>query len=191
MEADISQLSQDELVAYLLDCDAVISCLGHNLSFHGVFGKPRLLVTQVVENVSSALESIKPEKRVKFILMNTAGNSNRDIPEKPPFSQRCVIALLRGLLPPHLDNEKAADFLRVNIGQQHRYIEWVVVRPDTLTDEVSVTDYDVFASPIRNPIFDAGITSRSNVANFMAKLVFDSQLWSKWVGQMPLIYNRG
>ena len=53
---------------------------------------------------------------VKFVLMNTTGNSNRDVPERISFAQTCVIWLLRLLLPPHVDNEKAADFLRTEIG---------------------------------------------------------------------------
>ena len=115
--------------------------------------------------------------------------SNRDIPEKPPLSQRLVVAQLRLLLPPHADDEKAADFLRIAIGQAHENVEWVVVRPDSLTDEGSVTAYDLESSPIRNTIFDAGATSRANVANFMCRLVTEPELWQAWKRQMPVIYN--
>lgn len=37
--------------------------------------------------------------------------------------------------------------------------------------------------------FDAGPTSRENVADFMATLAVDQELWSRWRGQMPVIYN--
>jgi hypothetical protein len=126
---------------------------------------------------------------VKVILMNTTGNSNRDIPEKPPLSQRIVTSLLRLLLPPHVDNEEAADFLRTRVGQDHAYIEWVAVRPDGLTEEEEVSAYEIHPSPIRNPIFNAGSTSRINVANFMANLATDPALWEEWKGRMPVIYN--
>ncbi|MFT5427289.1 MAG: hypothetical protein ACI9ZT_002248, partial [Gammaproteobacteria bacterium] len=190
IRANISDMSEDDLASYLENCDAVLSCLGHNLTFKGMFGKPRLLVTDSIEKISRTLESINADKQVKIILMNTTGNSNRDIPEQAPLSQRCVISLLRLLLPPHVDNEKAADFLRLHVGQTHECIEWVAVRPDGLTDEDNVTEYDIHPSPIRNPIFDAGQTSRINVANFMSNLVINSDLWDTWKGKMPVIYNQ-
>ena len=189
IKANIDQLSENDLTNYLVDCEAVLSCLGHNLTFKGIFGKPRLLVTDTVTKLCRALESMNPDKKIKFILMNTNGNSNRDIPERPPFSQRCVIAILRLLLPPHVDNEKAADFLRVNVGQNHPHIEWVAVRPDSLTNDENVTKYDVHASPTINAIFDSVPTSRINVGNFMANLVTDENLWNAWKGKMPVIYN--
>jgi hypothetical protein len=122
--------------------------------------------------------------------MNTAGNSNRDIPERVSFGQKVVIWLLRALLPPHLDNERAADYLRTKIGQNNENIEWVTVRPDNLIDEGEVTEYEVHASPTRSAIFDAGVTSRINVAHFMAVLITDDVIWGKWKGQMPVIYNK-
>ena len=94
------------------------------------------------------------------------------------------------LLPPHLDNEKAADYLRTQIGQEDMAIEWAVVRPDSLLDENEVTDYEVHPSPIRSAIFNPGVTSRINVAHFMADLITNDGLWRKWKGQMPVIYNK-
>ncbi len=189
IRANISDMSEDDLAICLEGCDAVLSCLGHKLTFKGMFGKPRLLVTNTIEKISRILESIDADKKVKIILMNTTGNSNRDIPEKPPLSQLFVISLLRLLLPPHVDNEEAADFLRLHVGQTHKCIEWVAVRPDGLTDEDNVSEYDIHPSPTRNPIFDAGSTSRINVANFMSNLVVNSDLWDTWKGKMPVIYN--
>jgi hypothetical protein len=100
-----------------------------------------------------------------------------------------VIRLLRHLLPPQSDNEQAADYLRVEIGQNHEDIDWVVVRPDTLVDEEEVTEHQQYPSPIRDPVFNAGKTSRINVAHFMADLIMDSDTWTEWKGRMPVIYN--
>ena len=121
--------------------------------------------------------------------MNTTGNSNRDIPERISLAQSCVILLLRLLLPPHVDNEKAADFLRSEVGPVDNQIEWAVVRPDGLTNDDEVTDYEIHPSPIRSAIFDAGSTSRINVGHFMAKLMTDKNTWDEWKGKMPVIYN--
>lgn len=189
ISASVTEMSDNELSPLLRDRDVVLSCLGHNLNFRGMFGEPRRLVTDTIQNISRVIESLHPDKKVKMILMNTTGNSNRDIPEKPPLSQRFVISIIRLLLPPHVDNEQATDFLRTCIGQSHLYIEWIAVRPDSLTDEVEVSEYEIHESPIRNAIFDAGSSSRINVANFMANLATDSELWDVWRGKMPVIYN--
>lgn len=189
IKAEVSELSDQALAEHLAGCDAVISCLGHNLTFKGMFGKPRRLVTDAIKKVSSAIGLLESDNKVRLILMNTTGNSNRDIPEIPPFSQRLVISILRFLLPPHVDNEQAADFLRTQIGQNHPRIEWVAVRPDSLTNESKVTAYQTYPSPTRNAIFDSAPTSRENVAHFMANLATDADLWAAWKGKMPVIYN--
>ena len=189
IKAEISELQEKELVRYLHDCDGVISCLGHNLTFKGMFGHPRLLVTDAVEKVCRAIEKIGADKKIKLILMNTTGNSNRDLDEKPPASQRIIISIIRVLIPPHADNEKATDFLRLNIGQNHKLIEWAAVRPDSLTDNEEDSNYDLFISPTRNAIFDAAPTSRINVADFMSRLICEEPLWNQWKGKMPVIYN--
>ena len=126
---------------------------------------------------------------MKFILMNTTGNRNRDLNEPISLAQKIIIGLLRLVLPPHVDNEEAADYLRVAVGQKDAQIEWVAVRPDGLTDETAVTPYELHPSPIRSAIFDAGQTSRINVGHFMAELIDSDEVWERWQGQMPVIYN--
>lgn len=189
VEAEISELTETDLVQYLKECEVVLCCLGHNLTLKGMFGQPRRLVRDAIQKVAQTIETIDTGHKVKIILMNTTGNSNGDIPEKPPYSQRLVISLLRVMLPPHVDNENAADFLRVKVGQNNNNIEWVAVRPDGLIDETQVSPYDINVSPIRNVIFDAGTTSRINVADFMSELAVNTALWNEWKGQMPVIYN--
>ena len=189
LERDINTMAESELAEQIKECDAVLSCLGHNLTFKGIFGQPRRLVTDAMKKVVGAMRSAAPDKHFKIILMNTTGNCNQDIPEQPPWSQRIVVSLLRCLIPPHLDNELAADFLRVHVGQNST-IEWVAVRPDGLINEDSVSEYEIMESPVRNVIFDAGKTSRINVAEFMSDLAIKSELWNKWKGRMPVIYNK-
>jgi hypothetical protein len=89
-----------------------------------------------------------------------------------------------------VDNEKAADYLRTQIGQNNHDIEWVAVRPDGLINEDKVTDYEVHSSPTRSAIFNAGKVSRINVGHFMAHLINDATLWDTWKGQMPVIYSK-
>lgn len=190
IHASILDLSDTEMAQYVSGCDALASCLGHNLSFKGMFGPPRRLVTGATRRLCSAIKANKSKRPVKFVLMNTAGNSNRNLVEPISFGQKCVIGLLRLLLPPHADNENAADYLRTRIGQNDRAVEWAAVRPDSLIDESEVTDYEVHPSPTRSAIFNAGLTSRANVASFMADLITDDDKWGEWRGQMPVIYNK-
>ena len=190
IQACVHDLTSLDMAPYVKDCNAVICCLGHNLSFTGIFGKPRLLVTDTIQCLCNAVKVNDSDVLVKVILMNTTGNSNRDLPEKPPLSQRVVIGILRALLPPHVDNESAADFLRTQIGPTDKAIEWAIVRPDALTNEPEVTRYNIQPSPIRNVIFDSGSSSRINVGNFMIELLFNDKLWLKWKGHMPVIYNQ-
>lgn len=190
IQASVLDLSDAEMAQHVNGCDAVASCLGHNISLKGIYGHPRRLVTDATGRLCSAIKANKSEAPVKFVLMNTTGNSNRDLHEPISFGQKCVIGLLRLLLPPQVDNEKAADYLRTKVGQNDGAIEWAAVRPDNLIDESEVTEYEVHSSPIRSAIFDPGSTSRINVAHFMADLITDDDAWNKWKGQMPVIYNK-
>jgi hypothetical protein len=170
-------------------CQVIASCLGHNMTWKGIYGQPRKLITDVTRRLCNAVEVSNSKKPIRFVLMNTTGNRNRDLNEAISFSQKCVIGLLRLLLPPHVDNEKAADYLRTQVGQNNNFIEWAAVRPDGLANEEEVTAYEVHSSPTRSAIFNTGKTSRINVGHFMAHLISDDALWNKWRGRMPVIYN--
>src|SRR5688500_5468353 len=190
IKANISDISVDDMVNHLIDCQSVASCLGHNITLKGIFGKPRKLVTDAVILLCMAIQKKSPDTPIKFVLMNTTGNRNRDLNEPISIGEKLVMGLIRLLVPPQSDNEKAADFLRVNIVQKNKLIEWVAVRPDTLINEDNLTDYELFASPIRSALFNPGSTSRINVGNFMSRLIVENDLWNKWKGQMPVIYNK-
>lgn len=189
IHANVLDLTGTEMAQHVNGCAAVASCLGHELNLKGIYGQPRRLVTEAVRRLCNAIKANKPEKPIKFVLMNTAGNSNRDLLEPLSFGERFVIGFLRLLLPPHVDNENAADYLRTESCQSNGVIEWIAVRPDSLTNENTVTQYEVHASPTRSALFNPGVTSRMNVAHFMANLITDDQTWNKWKGQMPVIYN--
>jgi nucleoside-diphosphate-sugar epimerase len=189
IKASVLDISKNEMAEHLQDCSAVASCLGHTLSWKGIYGNPRKLVTDAVNLLCNAIENNSHDKPVKFVLMNTTGNSNRDLDEPISFGQKIVIGLLRLLLPPHVDNEKAADYLRIKVGQKNKFIEWVAVRPDGLVNEDKVTEYELYPSPTRSAIFDAGKVSRINVGHFMTELITENDLWNKWKGKMPVIYS--
>lgn len=189
IQGSISEIPKDQMAEYISDCEAVACCLGYNLNFRGMYGKPRKLVTDAVRLVCETAQ-LNNKSKLRIVLMNTAGNSNRDLDENVSTGQKIVISLLRLILPPHIDNENAADYLRTKIGQNNSAVEWVTVRPDTLLNKEVVSEYELHQSPIRSAIFNPGKTSRINVANFMARLITDDTLWDTWKGRMPVIYNK-
>ena len=188
--ASVLDLSDQEIEQHVAGCNAVASCLGHNMTFKGLFGKPRRLVTEATRRLCTAIKANKSEASTKYILMNTVANHNPDLNESISFAQRCIIGLLRLLLPPHTDNEKAAEYLRTVIGQKDNAIEWTAVRPSALIDEENASEIEVYHSPMRS-ILNDGQVSRINVGHFMANLITNNNIWNKWKGQMPVIYNKG
>jgi putative NADH-flavin reductase len=191
IHANLLDLGDEQMAQHVKGCAAVASCLGHNLNWRGVFGHPRRLVTDATRRLCNAIQSNRTQGPTRYVLMNTAGNSNRNLHEPVSLGHKCVIVVLRLLLPPHVDNENAADYLRTHVGQNDPSIQWTAVRPDTLIDADQVSEYEVYPSPTRSAIFNPGSTSRINVAHFMADLITDDTVWKRWKGQMPVIYNKG
>ncbi|MFC2096377.1 NAD(P)-dependent oxidoreductase [Bacteroidota bacterium] len=190
ISASVLELSDEEMKQHVKACNAVASCLGHNMTFKGLFGKPRRLVTETTRRLCMAIKANKSEASTKYVLLNTVANRNSDLNESISIVQRCLIGLLRLLLPPHPDNEKAAEYLRTVIGQNDNAIEWTAVRPSALIDEESASKIEVYQSPMRS-ILEDGQISRINVGHFMADLITNNDIWNKWKGQMPVIYNKG
>ena len=191
VQASLLDLNRAELTSLVSDCSAIASCLGHNLTLRGIFGSPRRLVAETLRRLCGAVRTTHPPAPLRLVLMNTVGVRNRDLPEPLSLGQRLAIGLIRLLLPPHADNEAAADYLRGAIGQQDGALSWVVVRPDSLINDEKVSEYEVWPSPTRSAIFNPGKTSRIHVAHFMADLITNDVIWQRWQGQMPVIYNKG
>lgn len=189
IRASVLDISEADMIEHVRGCDAVASCLGHNLTFKGVFLPPRRLVSIATRRLCDAIHAADQGRPVRFVLMSSSGVRNRDLDERISLAERLVIALVRLLVPPHADNEHAADQLRTRFGQGSPVIEWAAVRPDGLTNEDAVTEYTVHPSPTRSAIFNAGKTSRINVAHFMATLITDDDTWQQWNGRMPVMYN--
>ena len=184
----ILDMNYEDVIQHVENRDAIVSCLGHTVDFRGLFGHPRRLVSDSVHRLCQAVQTNNPSNPVKLLLMSSVGCRNSDAEEKISFAQLCVIGLLRLLVPPHSDNEKAANYLRTMIGQNNSHIEWTAIRPDDLIENDEVSSYSILVSPTRS-IFNAGKTSRINVAHFMVQLITDTGTWSKWKGHMPVIYN--
>ena len=189
MHADLLSLGHNRIVAHVRGCDVIICCLGHVITFRGVFGPPRDLVTRAVTRLCGAVESLQPVEPVKFILMSSV---SVDQPggldaHRGPF-EKAVLSVLRGLVPPARDNQRAADFLCGAVGADHPYVQWVAVRPDTLL-EGDVSDYSLHKC-IVGSLFAPHSTSMANVAHFMCELATNPKVWAEWACRLPVIGRR-
>jgi nucleoside-diphosphate-sugar epimerase len=186
---NIAEFNDSEMDSLLEGSDAVVSCLGHTITIGGMFGNPRNLVSDTIRNVCEAARK-RAHRKVKLILMSTTAYANDAIGEKNSLGEGIVFLILKLLLPPHRDNVKAANYLQKTIEKEDEKIEWVAVRPDSLVNEDNESAYDVYKSPIRSPVFNAGKTSRINVSHFMVDLLTNNNLWREWQFKMPVIYNK-
>ena len=187
IEASVLDLTDEEVTEHVKDCDAVVSCLGHVMDFKGIFGEPKKLCTDATRNLCNSLEKHSLPKPTKFILMNTVGVQNPDLEEKRNWFERGLLILLHHTLPPHRDNETAAEYLHKTVGKENKSIEWCCVRPDSLIN-AEVSPYDITESPTTG-IINGRPTARSNVAHFMTDLIENEELWNTWKFRMPVIMN--
>ena len=188
-EASLLDMPETELQTLVDGCDAVVSCLGHNPTFEGIFGHPRRLVTDATKRLTTAMAKSKETGTApsRFILMNSGAVVNPNgQDDRRPFGERLTLSLLRNLIPAHADNEQAALYLSKTTTTMP---EWCAVRPDNLIDVDTVTPYTVAAKPT-GPLFGTGTSSRVNTADFMTKLILDDKLWEEWKFQMPAMLDK-
>jgi uncharacterized protein YbjT (DUF2867 family) len=186
--ADILCMSDEELARQVQGCDVVVSCLGHTASLQGFLGRPRDLVTRAVERVCRAIESARPAQPVKLILMSSVSvNRPGGLDTRRGSFERAVVWMLRGLVPPARDNQRAADFLHDVVAATDPYVQWVAVRPDSLK-EGDVTEHALHEGLVSS-LVRPDQTNMANVARFMCELATDPEVWTAWQGKLPVIVN--
>lgn len=188
IEASLPSLPDDELRRCLVGCDAVVSCLGHVLSLRGVFGPPRDLVTRATARLCRAIEALGPAAPVKLILMSSVSvHRPRGLDTRRGSLERAFLRVLCAVLPPARDNQEAADFLLGTIGPDDPFVQWSVVRPDSLL-EGEVSGYTVHEGLV-NSLRAPGSTRMANVAHFMCELVTSPGAWAAWRFRLPVIVD--
>ncbi len=55
VRGNISEFDDATNVALIEGCDAVVCCLGHNITLKGLFGQPRMLVYGALKNICDAI----------------------------------------------------------------------------------------------------------------------------------------
>lgn len=210
-------LPDDRLDAYAADVDAVVCCLGHTLDWQGMYGHPRYLVTDATKRLTAALarhhrgdDDDASSAKKKFVLMGSDGVAWPGHDDLRPFFERVILALIRYMVPPHVDNESAAAYLLSTPPELRSKVEWTIVRPtdlvnhddsngkknkaSTTTSSSSPTptpppSYQLYDKP-QGSLFGSGTATRWNVAEAMVKLVRDDEsLWNRWKFQMPVLVD--
>jgi nucleoside-diphosphate-sugar epimerase len=196
-EASLLDLTDAELLQQTADVDAVISCLGHTISWKGIYGAPRKLVTEATQRLTAALTSQNNNRRAndppkKFILMGSDGVADAATDDVRPWGERMLISIIRFLIPPQVDNELAAAHLQQQTSETYRKaLEWVIVRPTDLVDQVpegAPPTYTLYDKP-QGSLFGSGTATRSHVAQAMVALVTQAGLWNTWKFRMPVLLD--
>ena len=200
VKAPLLDLSDSDLDLYTRDCEGVISCLGHVMSFSGIWGQPRDLVTKAIKRICESFQRINnvandsgsdivtKSSVKKIILMNTVGVTVNG--EKRTKFDSCLLSCLRNTIPPHRDNENAAAFIRsLGDNSENTALEWAVVRPDSLTDSDTLTPYELVPSPVTT-ITNGNDVHRINVADFMVALALNEHQWKEWRFRFPVVMNK-
>ena len=193
MEASVLDLSDEELSEQIHDCQAVISCLGHNVDFHGIFGHPRRLVTDATKRLTKVIIDHNKDSTVnpktKYILMGTVAVPHPDgTDDIRSVGERMILFLLRYLIPPHADNEDATAYLYHSVARED--LEWSIVRPTDLINGDEVSPYTIFEKP-QDPLFGGtGVATRINVAHFMVELALDNKTWNQHKFKLPVLHDK-
>jgi len=98
-----------------------------------------------------------------------------------------LLGLIFKLVHSPVDNQHAANFLSKDIGLSHPGIEWCVVRPSMLNEGLPKSEYNMRTSA--NGTTFSLHTRIANVAEFIARLASESELWKEWKNKMPVILD--
>lgn len=178
-EASIVDIKHDDLVELSKDCDFVVSCLGHNITFKGTFWEDKRLVTDAVKKLTKAMPS-----SCKFALMGSDGVANPTVDPKRGAGERAILFLLRHLIPPHADNEDAAKYLRLHKNEK---FGWVIVRPTNLVDAKEASGKYTVSEKAEISLFGDHSISRNDVAHFFAELMCNEDTFEKYEHKMPVV----
>lgn len=188
LEADLLHLPEGVLATQLEGCGAVISCLGHTLTLRGILGPPRDLVERAVANVLAAAGASERPAPLRVILMSSVSVNPVGRREgRRSRIERFVLAILRVLVPPARDNQRAANLLGTAGLAAGSKVVGVVVRPDTLA-EGDATPYEVHDTLVAG-LFRPRTSRMANVARFLTDLAVDDEAWERWRGSMPVIVD--
>lgn len=207
-EGSILDMDHTIVKEHVKDVDAVVSCLGHTTDLTGIFGHAtRRLVTDATKKLTTAMmdvssvnvsknnnndsKSKNKKEPIKFVLMTSDGVANLDgTDSKRSYMEQWLFFLIRNMLPPHADNEDAAEYVYHQFGKTNSSssIEWTIVRPATLLNG-PITKYKLLYDPGPSVLFGSSTVTRANVAKAIVDLITNDTLWTKWKFQFPVVHD--
>lgn len=186
------ELNAEAMAEHIRGCSTVISCLGHTLSFKGIYGHPRRLCRDSTRLICDAISTLSPDLPIKLIVVSTEGVDDpggSDPPRKSLMERALLWLLSTRLLPPHQDNMATVAYLHEEVrGKANPHVSFCAVRPSNLVDAEGPSAYTCHAA-LQNGIFNSRTTSRANVGAFMAALACDADVWEQWREAMPHILD--
>eukprot|EP00164_Ancoracysta_twista_P006931 GFYU01009760.1.p1 GENE.GFYU01009760.1~~GFYU01009760.1.p1 ORF type:complete len:293 (+),score=47.92 GFYU01009760.1:196-1074(+) len=191
VEGSILDLPTDQVHQLVSGCDIIIQCLGHR----DVFAPPRYLCRDAAQLLCEAAKETNAVRsrdsgKVRFILMNTVLAKDKEA-EPYKWLEGAFISLLRRFIPPHADNEAAAEYLRNDVGANDPVVEWLVVRPGALVDAEAATETTYVASPPLDVIANWISTTRVDCAKFMTDTALSQpSSWARVAGGSPCVYDK-
>jgi nucleoside-diphosphate-sugar epimerase len=184
-EASVMDLTDEQLQQHANQADNVVCCLGHNMSFQGMYGHPRRLVSHTVERLSKCLAHTTGTRR-KLIVMISDGVAHPDgSDDKLTLFASTIIVLCRFLMPHHVDNEAVASYL-YNLADTGN-MEWIAVRPTILVNG-NPTEYKLYNNRFYG-LFGSAVVTRANVAKCMVDLSTNDELFAEYKFRMPVLYD--
>lgn len=199
-ETTIASMALEELRGLVKECSAVVSCLGHNLDWKGIYHDGYF-----VKETAEKITSVMPQQDCRFVMMGSDGVAHPDGKSDPKRSRltRALLWLLRMLVPPVADQEMAALHLYQHTLQNpSSSCDWTVVRPGDLfnRDDADIYPvdtsnkqhgYEIFDHP-QGSLFGDNSAARSDVAEFMVDLVTmeEKAYQETYNHKMPVIYSK-
>lgn len=145
-------------------------------------------MTSATKRVCAAAMALPGRAPLELVLMSSVSvHRPGGLDTRRGALERGLLWVIRALIPAAKDNQRAADFLREEIGFDDAAVRWVVVRPDSLV-EGEVSAYALHEGLV-NSLFVPGTTTMANVAHFMSLLVTDPKTWAEWESKLPVIVN--
>jgi len=198
-ETTIASMALEELRGLVNECSAVVSCLGHNMDWKGIY-KDGFFVKETAEKITSVM----PEKNSRFIMMGSDGVAHPDGKTDPTRSRfaRALLWMMRMLLPPLVDNEMAALHLyQHTLKNPTSSCYWTVVRPGDLWDRDDADIYPMnkkagqrydFLDHPQASLFGGIGTARSDVAECMVDLVTmeEKAFQETYNHKFPVVYSK-
>lgn len=177
------EMETEAFLALVQSVDAVVSALGHNMTFKGVYGQPRRLCTDTVRRVVGLAKG--RSKPLKLVVISTEGVDQPGGKDpKRGCAERALLKFLEcGILPPHNDNVQVIDEL-AKVGPA---VHFCAVRPADMLDGEQCA-YECHPV-LQSGAFGGAKTTRANVGAFMADLVTDHVVWAKWKNSFPHCFN--